>query len=521
MNTRISVLVGLVGMFAAGSAAAVVPVVVCDVPAPAGLVTAGTNSTTGHYFEVYFADAITWSNAKQSVSVGGRKCGGVTGHLATITSQAEDKFVDGLRRSALSLTGAPRLNQPEVWIGGVQASDKVLTKGEGWQWDNGEGPISTPQMPLPSYSNWLNASDPLNPEPNDNYGAGSENQLAIGLGNSFGWNDEGAIGSIGGYIVEYDIPRPADCEGTSCQTVEGQILKLPPGSLSPGAKLNFTAYEFTDPRVGATNPAEKCGNKELVLFGPAYGKPELRIPPYLCGSPKFVVVFVDSRNADNSFLTFDKGTVFIENDTPKVLNVTPPGSYPYVCKDTTGQPDVLRPVPGEDPQRQDVVVYQTTDPGRMLESLDLSHDPQFVGAAGEFTNSCGSSRGSGNETSFFVVGMHIDFGAMASTPAGRHDRFVALTRYKLTLLQQSVANAETAGALKNGDATKMGAQLKNAVSKLDRGDPSGALGHVQKFLKFVDAATYTPADRNYNGEHLMRGTNLDFTLRVKVIPNAP
>jgi hypothetical protein len=157
-------------------------------------------------------------------------------------------------------------------------------------------------------------------------------------------------------------------------------------------------------------------------------------------------------------------------------------------------------------------------------------DPQFIpGAAGEFTNGCGSSRGSAKEASYFVVGMHIDFGT--TDPALVKQRFVSLTLYKLSLLQQSVNAARAAGVLKNGDTTKMTAQLNNAVKKLGRGDPSGALGHVQQFLKFVNAAKYnTPApaslyppdsQNNFNGEHLMRGSNIEFTLRVKIVPNTP
>ena len=38
--------------------------------------------------------------------------------------------------------------------------------------------------------------------------------MAIGLRNAFGWNDEGNLGGIHGYIIEYDagasaIPEPA------------------------------------------------------------------------------------------------------------------------------------------------------------------------------------------------------------------------------------------------------------------------------------------------------------------------
>ena len=464
--------------------------------ASATMVRSGTNPTTGHYFEVYAIDGVSWDFANTCANASSYQ--GVQGHLATITSSGENTYVDQLRHDALG----QGLVQPQTWVGGLQ-------DGGGWRWVNEEGPFPAVNDSV-AYANWAPG------EPNNS--GGVESHLTMGRYDSGGpwvdggWNDEGAApGSIGGYIVEYDLPRPAACSGSTCQTIDGQILSLPPAALTPGATLNFNAFEFTDPRVASG----RCGVDPLVLFGPAYGRPELRIPPYLCGSPQFVVVFVDTRNADGSPLEFPSGTVFIENDTQVVL----PDNTPYACKDTKGP---IFPTQGENPQFQDIVVYQTTDPARMLEDLpgNQAQDPQFAGAASEVTNGCGSSRGAGKETSYFVVGMHIDFGALGATEAGWQDRFVALSRYKLTLLQQSVALARTAGALKNGDATKMSAQLDNAVKKLDRGDSRGALGHVQQFLKFVNAARYTPVpENNYNGEHLMRGQNIEFTLRVKVVPN--
>ncbi|MCJ7451139.1 MAG: C-type lectin domain-containing protein [Steroidobacteraceae bacterium] len=420
--------------------------------------------------------------------------------MATITSSSEDAWVDSLRATKSGLG--------QVWIGGFQASGSQ-EPGSGWGWVNNEGPFPGDNNG-PAYANWNSA------EPNNS--GGVENHLTLGrYGAGGGWNDEGAApGSIAGFIVEYDTPRRATCTGTECQTIKGQFLKIPAEWIdNPDDTIRFSAYEFTDPRVASG----KCGVEPLTLFGAAYDKPELRIPAYLCGSPKLVVVAVDGSD-----LNFTTGTVLIENDTATVL----PGNNPaLVCRDTFG-PDFY-PDPAIDPQLQDVVVYQTTPPDRMLENASTNPagppttDPQFIGAAGEFTDSCGSSRGTGKETSYFVVGMHIDFGAAGSTPAGSHQRFVALTRYKLTLLQQSVETAKASGTLKNGDSTKgMSASVTTAITKLDRGDYKGALAAVQKFLKFVDAAIYTPVpENNYNGEHLMRGQNIEFTLRVKVMPYAP
>jgi hypothetical protein len=361
-----------------------------------------------------------------------------------------------------------------------------------------------------AYADWVSPDEP-NDGGNDYVENHQEDHLALGrYPDRRGWNDEGsAPTSIGGYIVEYDVPRAAACTGPSCQTIQGQTLVFPAGSIPPGATIKFNAFEFSDPRVGTA----KCGVDPLILFSdPNDGKPELRIPPYLCGSPKFVVVAVDS-----SQLNILDGTVFVENKTDVVL----PGNL-YQCTDPIFQ---NFPTQG-DPQFQDVVVWQTTDPTRMLEDLPGNRgvDAQFAGAAGEFTNACGSSEAKIKGASYYVVGLHIDFGpgyTWNPNTAGNHDRFVALTLYKLSLLQQSVVNSKAAGALKNGDATKMGAQLDNAVKKLARGEPSDALESVNKFLKFVAAAKYTliPGE-NYNGEHLMRGTNIEFMLRVKIIPYA-
>ncbi len=341
---------------------------------------ARTNTDTGHYFEVYKADAISWDCANADAN--GRSYQGVPGHLATITSSGEDKFVDRLRQDSLS--AAAPLGQGQVWVGGFQ-EPMSSEPGGGWIWVKSEGPFPGANTG-PAYTNWAQG------EPNNS--GGSESNLTLGrYGLGGGWNDEGAaVGSIGGYVVEYDLPRPAACVGGSCQTILGQTLIFPPGSYPPGATITFNAYEFTDPRVAAG----RCGIDALTLFGAAYNKPELRIPPYLCGSPRFIVVAVDG-----SQLTFAKGTVQVENFTDQVPSLS--GNQNKVCND---------PIPaGIDPQFQDVVVYQTTDPDRMRESGQVNIDPQFVGAAGEFTNSCGSSRAAVQESSYFVVGMHIDFGA--------------------------------------------------------------------------------------------------------------
>jgi hypothetical protein len=510
---KINIILGAVATLAVGSAAATTaPAGVCD-SVVSGVVKVGSGSTnpdTGHFYEVYKLGSISWDDAMKcadSLSVLDPVSGkNIPGHLATITSSAEDRWVDELRDAAFGQPAFPAAGyKGQAWLGGERIG------AGGWQWVNGEGPFPSNNLG-PAYANWAGG------EPNNS--GGVEDHVTAGrFGLYGGWNDEGAAPqSIAGFIVEYDVPRPAACDPAtgSCQTIRGQSLVFPAGSFGTNTTIAFNGFQFKDPRVGAGT----CGTAALTLFG--FGdQPELKIPPYLCGSPDLVVVAV---NGDQ--LNIQSGIVAIENDT----NVVLPLNTVKICKDTVGPTSIMRPTPGNDPQLDDVVVYQTTEPDRMREDYSSTGvDPQFIGAAGEFTNGCGSSRGSSKEPSYFVVGMHIDFGT--TDPALVKERFVSLTLYKLSLLQQSVTAAGTAGVLKNGDTTKMTAQLNNAARKLGRGDPSGALGHVQQFLKFVNAAKYkTPApaslyppdsNNNFNGEHLMRGTNIEFTLRVKIVPNTP
>ncbi|HQR24556.1 MAG TPA: hypothetical protein PK163_07190, partial [Steroidobacteraceae bacterium] len=185
--------------FVAGFAALLVagPALAQTACPTAGMVRSGINPTTGHYFEVYAADAVSWDCA--NASAGASSYQGTTGHLATITSSGEEAYVDQLRHDALG----SGLGQPQTWVGGYQDDS-------GWHWVNAEGPIPTVNTAV-AYANWAPG------EPNNS--GGIENHLTLGrydLGSpdhvvpwvDGGWNDEGAApGLIGGYIVEYDLPR--------------------------------------------------------------------------------------------------------------------------------------------------------------------------------------------------------------------------------------------------------------------------------------------------------------------------
>ena len=487
MGKEIGLFVGLTALFSMSSAGAVCPTEPTQ---------SDTNPETGHYFEVYAATGITWDDAKACADASFSN--DIPGHLATITSSSEDEWVDGLRNSS---------GLGQVWVGGYQAPGST-EPGGGWRWVNNEGPFAgvNNDPALPGYTNWAVA------EPN-NVG-GSESHLTLGrYGLGGGWNDEGSdLGSIGGFIVEYDVPRTAECTvGVDCQTINGQTLVFPPGSFQAGDKVKFTAYEFTDPRV----VNGKCTTQQpLTLFTDAAFGPnaQLRIPPYLCGSPKFVVVAVDSSDLD-----ILKGTVLVENQTTEV--VLPDNKYK--CFDPIiGSALNLDSRYSKDPQYQDVVVWQSTNPTKMLENQFGTG--VYQGAATEATNGCGSTVAKVRGASYFVVGMHVDFGPgyeLSSNSLANYGAFVSLTRYKLTLLRKSIAAARSARSLRPVVSTAMDALIALAIYRLDRGNPVGALVQVRQFLWLANAATYTPiAGANYNGDHVMRGENIAFMLRVKVIP---
>ena len=55
-------------------------------------------------------------------------------------------------------------------------------------------------------------------------------------------------------------------------------------------------------------------------------------------------------------------------------------------------------------------MWQSTDPSLMLED-EVRQRAFTTGTATEATNGCGSTRAKVRTGSYFVVGMHIDFGA--------------------------------------------------------------------------------------------------------------
>jgi len=144
----------------------------------------------GHYYQVVTAPNITWPDAEVAALT--LHYNGLEGHLATVTSDSEDTYVG----AAVAAAGAG-----EFWLGGYQNPVTETIPTAGWTWVNSEGTfpgVNGASGFDNAYSNW-------NPgEPNDAYGPGSEQYLGINLGHVGGFNDEGNLSLIGGYVVEYD-----------------------------------------------------------------------------------------------------------------------------------------------------------------------------------------------------------------------------------------------------------------------------------------------------------------------------
>ena len=453
---------------------------------------AASGEYNGHFYEVIAYPSSghpdkSWLIAKTAAEM--RVYESINGHLATITSAGEDAFIESLR----VLAG---LHPSEAWVGGFQSSPPCGSSGCNWTWENGEGAFI--------YTNWQDG------EPNDNGGV-EEQYLGIGLGNIPGWNDERVLGNIGGYVVEYDVPVDATaCVSgiETCPLSVGSDIDLPDTvELTGMATIDTRRYEFTD------DPT-LCGTTTRLLFGEATDPeeliPDVLLPAYLCGSPKFLVIVANAEG-----ITLPSGTIEVTNN---VLE-----TFPNNLFDCTGPYDTNLFNP-DDPQNRDVVAYQKTNLEDMPENeLGMMHG--FEGSVAEVNFECGSSRGKTNDFSYYFVGLHIDFGPLyadfAGNPDGVRDEFARLTRYKLHVLQDVILESRI--ALRDNFFQRLGHRVmrhlaRAAIIRHDQGRYSAARFRLKLIDWWVQNLTYTEIQgENYQGETEMRNSNGIFMYTDKVI----
>ncbi|HET9444761.1 MAG TPA: hypothetical protein VFO35_00780, partial [Steroidobacteraceae bacterium] len=105
-------------------------------------------------------------------------------------------------------------------------------------------------------------------------------------------------------------------------------------------------------------------------------------------------------------------------------------------------------------------------------------------------------------------------------PSGNRQSFIELTRYKLQLLRASVEDSRIAVAKLPHLALRV--LIDSAIYFHDRGKYNVAALHIKLFLKAVGHTTYREiAGENFSGDHLMRGSNLEFMYAEKILPFEP
>jgi Lectin C-type domain len=143
-------------------------------------------AANGHYYDVVTSSGvITWSEAEVAARV--LSWQGFQGHLATITSQAENNFIRGILPSQT-------FQYPTCWIGGFQAPGSLEPNG-GWGWVTGE---------LWVYGNWA-AGEPSNSPPGEGF-----LEIYANQGSWWGqWNDNYDASGYNNtrYVVEYEAAQ--------------------------------------------------------------------------------------------------------------------------------------------------------------------------------------------------------------------------------------------------------------------------------------------------------------------------
>lgn len=341
-------------------------------------------------YEIVAANGITWEEARSLA--GERTRNGVEGHLATVRSQAEADKIEELRQQ--SALGA-------LWLGGHQPSERI-SPTEGWFWVNDEGPIPGYNGGT-VYANWQGG------EPNDYWGAGSENYLSTGWLNSPQWNDEGMQGHVQGYVVEYEVPV-----GVAVERMETVGLRLEESQLVGPVRT----YEIDrqSRQAGAVifdlqRPAEAETEVVIPKSGYSYEEDvEFLVAGY---DPKEAIYkvdyFVDGQYVGSSEIVFIQpptgGVVFhslkwpapskgehrlIAKGTSSTGQVISSSEVPFVVGGIVNQPPVVRitqPAAGTVFLLGDAIeiVVEGSDPDGRINRLDLSAGETSLASTGSST----------------------------------------------------------------------------------------------------------------------------------------
>lgn len=199
------------------------------------------NPVNGHFYEfVDNGSTISWTAAKAAADV--RTFGGITGYLATVTSQAEQDFVSSKLQGQGWFAASDAASESHwEWADGPENGQEFW---EGTR-DSGTCPVG-PCAPVSGrYNNWADG------EPNDASGEDYSHFL-----NNGEWNDYPVSAGIQKYLVEYGgnggDPNPVDAQSTAI-TVAVTAPGLPTGvSLTRGNQQIEVSWTAPANTGGAT-----------------------------------------------------------------------------------------------------------------------------------------------------------------------------------------------------------------------------------------------------------------------------
>lgn len=197
------------------------------------------NATTGNYYR-YVSTTATYAAATTASSAA--TLFGVGGHIATITSSAENTYVRGLAGTAQIWLGGSDTAVEGVWRWNVGGTENGV---QFWQ-GGGSGAGGTLQNGL--YANWNGATQPDN-------GGGNEDNLVM-LNTGF-WND--INGGNNAYVIEW--------EGTQINAAIAALQNGPytvAENAASGSSVGF--LEAFDIDAGDTKTFSKTGGTGAALF---------------------------------------------------------------------------------------------------------------------------------------------------------------------------------------------------------------------------------------------------------------
>lgn len=201
---------------------------------------AGPIEYNGHWYEFISDYGINWDNAKAAAEL--RSHLDSPGHLATITTQAENDFIHDNFSAQIQEAWSLRSDgAPQAWLGGISPDERYPSSG--WEWITGENW---------DFTGWGNG-EPNGGHTNARNIATIDLRVELGGWNDTVWNTPG----IEGYIVEYDVPGTAPIANAGLdQSIRAGDTVYMDGSLSSDddtdtALLHYN-WSFSELPVGSS-----------------------------------------------------------------------------------------------------------------------------------------------------------------------------------------------------------------------------------------------------------------------------